>query len=384
MRPTWLILAVLVAAGVVAYSNLAHRAASASGQAHGAQATAPATPTRPAGSTPLERNAEQQPLPAPSADVEADDAHAKEILARIGEASAHNDRVRYDAELARLRAEAWDAPSARAFAVRLGWTTLGEVAGHHGLERVQRLDAARRLLSRGVWLDAYFGPDGRPTAEREKLLRAIELANDEVMTWGRNQDGLGGVTRAYLVQAGEVPVQIVSRQKLPYGPNALLWWNRHRDLDPTKLQAGKPILLPVDALTLQIDLTRRRVAIFLGDAFVKEFLVGVGRAETPTPVGDFTMGAQRHENPDWWHDGKVIPYGDPRNELGSAWMPIENDVYANAGIGIHGTNKPDTVGTCCSNGCVRLLNGQATELYYWTRSPRQDGPPTRVLIREHW
>ena len=43
------------------------------------------------------------------------------------------------------------------------------------------------------------------------------------------------------------------------------------------------------------------------------------------PLGSYTVD-DKHENPDWWSkkDG-LIPYGDPRNELGVAWIPIVND-----------------------------------------------------------
>ncbi|MFP4521275.1 MAG: L,D-transpeptidase [Fibrobacterota bacterium] len=36
---------------------------------------------------------------------------------------------------------------------------------------------------------------------------------------------------------------------------------------------------------------------------------------------------------------------------------------AGFGIGIHGTDEPETVGTCCSSGCIRLLNSDVEKLY---------------------
>jgi lipoprotein-anchoring transpeptidase ErfK/SrfK len=116
---------------------------------------------------------------------------------------------------------------------------------------------------------------------------------------------------------------------------------------------------------------------------VKDFRVGVGKPDTPTPTGRFTV-LDRQFNPPWTApDGRVLPYGHADNELGDAWISIVNDEYPRgAGYGIHGTNKPDTVGHRSSNGCVRLLNEDAKELVGWVR--RQDsngGAPTPVIIR---
>jgi lipoprotein-anchoring transpeptidase ErfK/SrfK len=88
------------------------------------------------------------------------------------------------------------------------------------------------------------------------------------------------------------------------------------------------------------------------------------------------------ENPDWWSPNGHVPPLDPKNELGSAWMPIFNDeLPISAGFGIHGTNSPQTVGTRCSNGCVRLLNEQASELFWWVRTGSAGGEATQVFIR---
>ena len=89
-------------------------------------------------------------------------------------------------------------------------------------------------------------------------------------------------------------------------------------------------------------------------------------------------------HPDWWSpNGKLIRWEDKKNnELGDAWMGIRNQEYPReAGIGIHGTNKPDTVGSRCSRGCVRLRNGGAVELRDWVRRASAGGKATRVFIR---
>ena len=56
-----------------------------------------------------------------SRETAADEARATEILQEIGAAHEARDRARYDQAVETLKREAWDGPSARAFAVKLGW-----------------------------------------------------------------------------------------------------------------------------------------------------------------------------------------------------------------------------------------------------------------------
>lgn len=67
------------------------------------------------------------------------------------------------------------------------------------------------------------------------------------------------------------------------------------------------------------------------------------------------------------------------------WIGIESDrVPEDAGIGLHGTNKAQSVGTRCSNGCVRLENDDALELYGWVRGKDSNGgEPTRIVIFDY-
>jgi hypothetical protein len=331
------------------------------------QATTPAAPGT-ASATPT------------AAATEPSDAEvrARAILAEMAAARAASDEGRLTALTETLRKEAWDAPSARDFAVRAGmalWKEAEAWSGE-GAVRVQKLDRARRLLSRGVYAPFVFDERGAPRPERAQLIEAIQRANQLVM---RHGPGLPGVTEVYEVPPGVAPVQIVSRNQLPYGHNALLFWNHGGDLDPGRLRAGERLLLPKEELRVEVHLGLHRLGLFLGDWFVKEFVVGVGAKETPTPRGRFTVD-DKHENPDWWSkkDG-LIPYGDPRNELGSAWIPIVNEEHPTS-YGIHGTNRPDTVGSDCSQGCVRLRNDDVRELFYWVRRKTAGGPATVVEI----
>ena len=84
----------------------------------------------------------------------------------------------------------------------------------------------------------------------------------------------------------------------------------------------------------------------------------------------------KQRNPTWTRpDGKKIPWEDKaNNELGDAWIAIVNAQYPKAaGYGLHGTNKPNTIGTRCSRGCIRLRNDHAVELLQWVRRKDSNG-----------
>jgi lipoprotein-anchoring transpeptidase ErfK/SrfK len=370
---------VLLAGGTVAYLKLREAGdkppAKQDAPARQPAAATPAAPVPKAspGATPaLQRPSDAAPAPAAST---PDETRAREILSEVARANAEGKADRVAALLDTLRQEAWDAPSARDFALRAGWNEYEAAQKAEGAEKVRLLDRARRLLSRGVYAPQAFHADGSPRPERATLIQAIQKANVQVM---RHASGVAGVSERFEVPAGWAPVQIVSRQKLPYGHNALLFWNHGGNLDPTRLRAGAVLLLPKEELTVHVHLDRHLLGLFLGDWFVKEFRVGVGKAETPTPVGVFTVEA-KHENPDWHSKNGVIPFGDPRNELGVAWIPIVNDENPRS-YGIHGTNRPDSVGSHCSEGCVRLSNEDVRELFWWVRSGTAGGPATKVFI----
>ena len=54
----------------------------------------------------------------------------------------------------------------------------------------------------------------------------------------------------------------------------------------------------------------------------------------------------------------VIPGGAPNNPMGVAAMTLSGGEYA-----IHGTNRPESIGTFASYGCIRMLNQDITDLF---------------------
>jgi lipoprotein-anchoring transpeptidase ErfK/SrfK len=94
------------------------------------------------------------------------------------------------------------------------------------------------------------------------------------------------------------------------------------------------------------------------------FPTTLGSSYDPSPSGDFRV-VRITEDP-WWHyqpailagvpdhepDAKIPP--GPNNAVGVVWMALSVPHY-----GIHGTNRPETIGYASSAGCVRLTNWDA-------------------------
>lgn len=410
MRPTWIVLGLVVGIGAVAYVRLREKAdAAGGGAALSRTATPPAAAADggasgpPAGGAKADAGAEPGPAgasPAPTEDPTApllartggggtaspEETTAREVRTALDAKRKAGDSAAVDALEKRLETELGDTLEARRYRMARGALLARDaLRDDRPLDaRVGLADRARRDLSRGLMLPELFGPDGAPTDGRKAAVATIAALNALVMTW---RAGVPGVTTTYTVAAGDSPVRIVSRQKLPYGPNVLLFWNHGGNLDPSRLRAGEVLVLPTEALEARVDRTRHRLGLYLGDVLVKEFVVGVGKASSPTPPGVYEI-KDKYLNPDWHvppellqpGQPRVIPYGDPRNELGDAWIPISS-VEHPTGFGIHGTTRPDTVGTDCSNGCVRLRNEEAVEMTNWLRTGKNEGPASRVIIR---
>jgi len=94
-----------------------------------------------------------------------------------------------------------------------------------------------------------------------------------------------------------------------------------------------------------IDVATRKLTLYEDDKVVKEYPVAVGKSSTPTPLGEWKV-AQKSLN---WGNG-----------FGTRWMGLN----VPWGIfGIHGTNKPYSIGSYASHGCIRMFNRQVEELY---------------------
>ncbi|MBR0794334.1 L,D-transpeptidase family protein [Bradyrhizobium jicamae] len=130
--------------------------------------------------------------------------------------------------------------------------------------------------------------------------------------------------------------------------------------------------------TIIISTAERHLYLLQGNGRALRYGIGVGR-EGFQWQGLVNI-TRKAEWPDWVPPPEMIarqPYlprfmaGGPGNPLGARAMYLGTTVYR-----IHGTNRPDTIGTAVSSGCFRLVNNDVADLY--NRVP----VGTKVIIRQ--
>jgi lipoprotein-anchoring transpeptidase ErfK/SrfK len=130
--------------------------------------------------------------------------------------------------------------------------------------------------------------------------------------------------------------------------------------------------------TIIVVTAERHLYLIQGNGRALRYGIGVGR-EGFTWQGLVNI-TRKAEWPDWTPPPEMIarqPYlprfmaGGPGNPLGARAMYLGTTIYR-----IHGTNRPDTIGTAVSSGCFRLVNADVADLY--ERVP----VGTKVIIRQ--
>lgn len=131
---------------------------------------------------------------------------------------------------------------------------------------------------------------------------------------------------------------------LPVRPNGSTGWVRDADV-------------AVEANPYRVDVERgaHRLRLYRDGALVREFPVGIGKENTPTPGGVFYIKEL------------LVPtngsfYGPYAYGL-SGFSNVLTKFNGGEGvIGLHGTSQPQSVGKDASNGCIRMFNADITEL----------------------
>jgi lipoprotein-anchoring transpeptidase ErfK/SrfK len=117
--------------------------------------------------------------------------------------------------------------------------------------------------------------------------------------------------------------------------------------------------------TLIIDTPNTYLYLIMGRGKALRYGIGVGR-EGFTWTGTERISRMK-EWPDWFPPKEMIdrqPYlprfmaGGESNPLGARALYLGNTLYR-----IHGTNQPSTIGSFVSSGCIRLTNGDISDLY---------------------
>ncbi len=145
---------------------------------------------------------------------------------------------------------------------------------------------------------------------------------------------------------------------VPDGVVGAITWNALSG-DVLTVAQSEPNEAPTGELSIVVDTDRLTLTLYADGEPFKTYRVAVGRPNqgTLSPVGEWRI-IQKSLN---WGGG-----------FGTRWMGLNVPwgIY-----GIHGTNKPWSIGTRASAGCIRMHNRDVEELYMWVPVG------TRVIIR---
>jgi hypothetical protein len=108
---------------------------------------------------------------------------------------------------------------------------------------------------------------------------------------------------------------------------------------------------------IELRLSEHRLSAFRGSELIADTPVVTGKDATRTPTGRFFVTDKvEQSNPDGFYGPYVLALNGYSEQLDifDDGVPV---------IAIHGTSRPDLLGTSASNGCVRIPNEVITQLH---------------------
>ena len=120
-------------------------------------------------------------------------------------------------------------------------------------------------------------------------------------------------------------------------------------------------------IAVKVDTKTNMLGVFDGEKLIAAYPVTVGSKNTASPIGDWKV-MRITKMPTFRYDKEMLQHGErsgnfymlrpgPRNPVGVMWIALNKK-----GIGIHGTDDPDSIGRAASHGCIRLANWDVVRL----------------------
>jgi len=131
---------------------------------------------------------------------------------------------------------------------------------------------------------------------------------------------------------------------------------KSNNLTSDRIVPGRKIKVWTAPFSIVVDKSQNILILKSDEEVIKTYIVSTG-INNCTPVGTFKV-VNKLKNPTWFKAGAVVPAGSSENVLGSRWLGFDL-----AGYGIHGTTDPQSLGKQVTQGCVRMANSEAEELY---------------------
>lgn len=138
-------------------------------------------------------------------------------------------------------------------------------------------------------------------------------------------------------------------------------------VEELKEVAGLPEVAGLLTRQIRIDTQEKMLDLMEGEKLLASFPITPGSATLPAPKGSWKiLGIAMM--PWFRHDERMLNHGErsdvfhnippgPNNPVGVMWMGLNKP-----GIGIHGTNSPQTIGRSGSHGCIRVANWDVIKL----------------------
>ncbi|OCL26102.1 hypothetical protein U472_08790 [Orenia metallireducens] len=124
--------------------------------------------------------------------------------------------------------------------------------------------------------------------------------------------------------------------------------NRYFNNQPSTTE--DKIMPPPGEISILVDTNNKTLTVYSDGAKYHTFKVAVGKWSSKSPIGEWRI----IQKLDMW-DG--TPFGDKWMKLNVPW----------GNYGIHGTNKPSSIGYNASHGCIRMYNNDVKILYSWVK-----------------
>ncbi len=131
---------------------------------------------------------------------------------------------------------------------------------------------------------------------------------------------------------------------------------------PTPGESGAP-----RNVSVKVDTKTNMLGVFDGEKLIAAYPVTIGSAHNNSPIGEWKVRGIS-KLPTFRYDKEMLEHGErsgnfhmlppgPRNPVGVMWIALNKK-----GIGLHGTNDPDSIGRAVSHGCIRLANWDVVRL----------------------
>jgi L,D-transpeptidase ErfK/SrfK len=195
---------------------------------------------------------------------------------------------------------------------------------------------------------AQFPPDTNP------IIVGHEVSGERFAYQVQERDTSDSIASRF----GEPALTLVADGSEPTPGTTIMIDNRH--VAPAAIPEG-----------IVINIPQRMLFVFRDGHLAGAWPVTVGRPDWRTPLGSFRIAALEL-NPTWHvppairaeMEDEGIPTSavvkpGPSNPLGQRWIGLDH-----GGIGIHGTNHPNSIFYFGSHGCVRLAPEAVGKLFH--------------------